>query len=74
MSDIGKDEWDLFYLTIILEIASLYRDELELEPALFNDDGERNKFFEIIVFFFWQIWDNCFIIWYFDVFRFSYWF
>jgi hypothetical protein len=43
MWDIGRDEWNLFDVAGILEVASLSRDELELEAALFNDDGERNN-------------------------------
>jgi hypothetical protein len=30
MYDISRDEWDLFDVADILEIASLTRDELEL--------------------------------------------
>jgi hypothetical protein len=49
-SNIGRDKWDLFDVTVILEVASLHRDELELESALFNDDRGKNNFFELIVF------------------------
>jgi hypothetical protein len=50
MWDIGRDEWNLFDVVFILEVASLYCDERELEAALFNDDRERNNFFELIAF------------------------
>jgi hypothetical protein len=52
MWDIGKDEWDLFNVVVVLEVVSLYRDEPELETTLFNDDGETNNLtlFNLIAF------------------------
>jgi hypothetical protein len=53
MWDIGRNEWDLFDVVVILEVASLYLDEPELNAALFSvDGGEKNNLtlFELIVF------------------------
>jgi hypothetical protein len=41
--DIGRDKWDLFDVTDILEVASLSREEPKLDAAFSNDDGEGNN-------------------------------
>jgi hypothetical protein len=40
---IGRDKLDLFDVAGILEVASLYCEEPELDAAFFNDDGEGNN-------------------------------
>jgi hypothetical protein len=61
--DIGRHKWDLFDVVDILEVASLYREEPELDAVFFNDDGERNNltflanFF--LIWYFWIIWITC---------------
>jgi hypothetical protein len=41
--DIGRHKWYLFDVDDILEVASLSREEPELEAAFFNDDKEGNN-------------------------------
>ena len=41
--DIGRDKWNLFDVADILEVASLFREEPELDAAFLNDDGEGNN-------------------------------
>jgi hypothetical protein len=43
MWDVYRDEWDLFDVAVILEVACLYCDETEVEATLFNDYGETNN-------------------------------
>jgi hypothetical protein len=58
----GRNEWDIFDVVVIINVASFYCDKLELKAASFND-YERNNLI------FW-----CFWITYVIIFRFSYWF
>ena len=58
--NIGRDKWNLFDVANILEVASLSREEPELD-ATFLMIMERETI--------WLFLANCFLIWYFDVFE-----
>jgi hypothetical protein len=43
MCDIGIDNWNLFDVAYIVEVASFSREKSELDAALINDDGGQSN-------------------------------